>query len=538
MVSSSAAGTLGDAVARPLDYARVAARSGTNYTTNLVWLLRRSVDGRRLRLATMFVLGQLSLGGQAGAIGTLYWYATQMQADAVLSLGPFGDALRVREEPLLLWAVVAVSAVCFAASAWFQFRSRNIVYGIAEEEIARGLGQLVGFARRLPDPRAPLASRLLSEGGLNAINEGCKMGGMTISLLYVALPSVVGGTVAVAAMLWIDPLLTALIVVALVLWSPSLYPLALQSLKVATSRGRENQAFKREARVLLESPSDSIPERWESALKVAEVSLGKRRIMNQMTLRVQIGVTLIGSVSAFYLASGLMSGRGEWPIFLAYLAITRVALNGCFTAPQTFAMVSRFYPRTATYVLFMRSASLIESTSLGHVTNGDAMTLGRLPSGAAVSVRSGQRVALATLADRSALQVALLAASETSAGLPLKTVWLDGAPTPSATDKDVPIALLEYDTLAAMSPREAQSLLRALEDSATLIVYRDGTKIGAFEESQLITVIDGALTASVSMDTAESRTVLASFAEARTASEAKAVSATDDSTDDVVEQEM
>ena len=483
----------------------------------------------------MFAFGQLYLAGQAGAIGALYWYASQMEADAVVSLGPVGD-LRAREEPMVLWAVVLASALCFAASAWFQYAARNIVFDIAEEEIARGLGDVIRFARRLPDARVPLASRLLISGGLKSVSGGCRSGGMTVALLLVAVAPIVAGITAGVAMFWIDPVLTTLIMVALVLWSPSLYPLALKALKISTSRGRENQLFTRESRALLESPSATIPGPWESALKVAKVSLGKRRVSNEMSFTVQIGATVIGAVAAYYLASGLMSGRGEWPVFLAYLAIMRVAVNGLFAGPQTVAVVSRFYPQTALYVNFMRSAVQVDASALGRVQKGDAVSLGTLPNGSEVTVPSGHRIALASLADRPLIQAALLDATETRTRLSLNSEWLDVAAARSPAP-DAPIALVEYAALATMARSDARAFLGAFATSVVLIVYRDVETVGAFDETQVITVFGGVLTASAALPTADSRAILESFTRACLKEREKAEKATAVSDDDELEDE-
>ena len=80
-----------------------------------------------------------------------------------------------------------------------------------------------------------------------------------------------------------------------------------------------------------------------------------------------------------------------------------------------------------------------------------------------------------------------------------------------------------------------------MNDGVTGIVYRDETRIGAFGEPHLIVVDDGAFTASVPLGTAESRAVLASFADdarARVADAAgRATSAFDSSMEDDEDEE-
>ena len=55
--------------------------------------------------------------------------------------------------PVMLWMVVIVSAVCFLVSSGFLYLSRSMVLAIGEDSIGRGLTEIIGIARRLPDPR-------------------------------------------------------------------------------------------------------------------------------------------------------------------------------------------------------------------------------------------------------------------------------------------------------------------------------------------------------------------------------------------------
>ena len=502
-------------VAQPLTSVRIVARSGANYTATIGWLLRRSVEGRKLKFAVVFGLGQLYLAGQAAAIFTLYWYAEQAQSDALVSLRALGIELRAREDPMLLLIVVAVSVVCFLASNGVLYLSRSMVIGVGEEDVALGLTQLIGIARRLPDPRAPVASQLLIRDGLKKVNAGCRMGGIATVLLLNAVTPVVGGVVAVGALLWIDAVLTTMIVIGAALWSTLLYPLTQRQLRFALSRGREGAAFKEEARALLQSPSTAIPEKLDSAVRIAEVYLGRRRVMNEMRLVLQIGATLIGALAAFYLATGIMGGGGDWPIFIVYLGGLRIALSGCFAAPRTLGAVSRFYPQLASFVRFLQSAAQIDREELGHVRNGDAVMLGSLPDATEVSARSGDLLALATLDTRQTLESVFLQARAAGTGQPLARTWVETAALSARACDDNPIAVVDVGTLAQMEKPAALSFLQGLQDSVSVILHRDEAQVGAFGERHLIVVVEGAITASVPLGTAESRAALESFAELR-----------------------
>ena len=515
-VPPNSQGRLRDAVARRLALGRSVMRGGANYTTNLAWLITRSVEGRKLKVAAMFALGQLSLAAQAAAFGALYWYAAQTQSDAVVSLGPLGIELRAREDLLLLWAVVAASAVCFLASSGFLYLSQNTLIGIGEEDMALRLTEVIRIARRLPDPRAPDASRTFLESGLTKVNRGCRYGASSTVALLSAVTPMVGGAVAGAVLLVIDPVLTSMLVIAAALWCMLLYPLMMRQLKVVDRLVRGRTAFANESRALLQSPPGAdLPEKLSSAVKLAEVMIGRRRVANDMTLVLQSGVAVIGMLAALYLAYRIMDGNGAWPIFIVYLGGLRVALNGCFAVPQTFGRVSRFYPRLVVFIQFLQSAARIDRGPLGRAGAGAAVLLGSLPNGTSVSVRGGDRIALAASVKPPKVEAAFLQARAAATDLPLAAAWVHPADLSARVREDVPIRLVEAENLAEMEPAAARAFLDRLSDGVTAIVYRDETRIGAFGEPHLIVVDDGAFTASVPLGTVEGRAVLESFAAAR-----------------------
>lgn len=339
----------------PFAYAREVLRSGVSYTANIAWLLKRGVAGRTLKLAGAFALGQLSVAAQAAALGMLYWYSEQAQADAVVRLAPLGVELRAREDLSLLWAVVAGSAICFLASAGLLCLSRNAVVRLGQADLACNLTGIIRMGRRLPDPRAPDASRIFLAGGIKKVTAACQTGAIAMVVLLNVVTPIVGGLAAGMVLLIVDPLLTALLAVTALLWCGFLYPLMLRQVKLANSRGKENLTFRNESRALLES-SVPLPETLASAAAVAETHLGRFRAVNAMTAVLDAGVAVIGTVAALYLAYRIIGGGSDWPIFIVYLGGLRVALQGCFAVPKGAGVVSRYYPELVVLVQFLRSA--------------------------------------------------------------------------------------------------------------------------------------------------------------------------------------
>ena len=240
-------GRLRDAVERGLAYCRSALRGGVNYANNIAWVIARSLEGRRLRAAVGVACGQLSLGVQAGALLLLYWYAEQAQADAVVSLGPLGLEWRAREDFWLLAGVVAASGVGFAASGALLHGAQRVFIRIGEEEMARCLREMVRYARRLPDPRAPAASRILLESGLTAVTQGCRYADQSIVTILGAVAPVIAGAVAGVALLVIDPVLTGMILVVVAFWCLLLYPLMMRQVAIFDRMARGQRAFREES---------------------------------------------------------------------------------------------------------------------------------------------------------------------------------------------------------------------------------------------------------------------------------------------------
>ena len=289
-----------------------------------------------------------------------------------------------------------------------------------------------------------------------------------------------------------------------------------RQLKVNDRMIQGKREFALESRALLESsPATSMPEKLRSAPKLAEATIGRGRVANAMTLVLKIGVAVIATLAALYLAHRIMNGSGDWPIFIVYLGGLRIALNGGFAVPRSIGQISRFYPRLLVLIRFLKSAARIDLETLGRAGSGDNVSLGSLPDGTDINARGGDRIAVAALVKPLAVQAAFLQASTANSGLPIAATWVRPARLPASAGKDASIFLVDHEDLAAMSPAETRAFLAQLDDGVAAIVYRDETQVGAFGEPHLVIVDDGGFTASVSLGTAESRTVLESFAEAR-----------------------
>ena len=502
------------ALARHAAFCRSALRGGLNYGRNIAWVLARTLEGQRLRGCASVAAGQLSLASQAAALAVLYWYAEQAQADAVVALEPFGLAWRAREDFWLLGGVVAASGFCFLANAGLLHWSERLTIRIGETDLARRLTEVVRTARRLPDPRAPEASRILLDNGMLQIGRGCRFAAASVVTMLGAVTPVIGGLAAGVALLVIDPLLTGLLAVGAGLWCLLLYPLMMRQVAFTERNARAKKAFAKESRALLQSPSSTAaPETMTSAVELANVVIGRRYVMNDITVVLQTGTAVFGTAAALYLAASIIGGDDDWPKFILYLGGLRIALNGGFAAPRAFGTVSRFYPRMLLSIGYLQSTARLAGQPLGRIGGGDAIDLGRLPDGGTVDARGGERIALAAPATTAQLVVAgaFLDARAGETGRPLAAAWVRAEDPHAPLSAEASIHLVEANALAALGPAAARACLERIA-GLIVLVHRDETRIGEFGESHLLVVEDGGLSEHARLGTAASRTAIQAFA--------------------------
>jgi hypothetical protein len=484
----------------PLHVVRLFLVRGKNYLRLVGWLLHRSFRGRRSTLTGLLAQSLLYLGGQWAAILLLYWYARVKQGEA-----PFPDGwfvgISLPAEPMLVWSVIALAAACLIGSSFFLYLSRSVVLRVVERDYGRSLVQLLHFAKRLPDPRAPVASRLYAEHHLGGLNSGCRLGALTAIHFCNAFAPIASGVAALVVLTLVDPWLTFLLLSAAASWVLLLYPLSLRAANLARRRERARHAFRLEAHEILRQPAAPVPDALQTAQDLACAYLGRRRVSNEMQFLVQIGAILIAAVAALYMAYSILSGHGDWPIFIAYLGGLRLALAGSFQAAVTFASVSRFYPEIARFFLFMESARQIDERPRANLAREEAIVLGRLPSGGDVAVGSGERIALLSDASPLELQLAFLEARSATTNMPLHTAVLqsmdeDPAGAPIVVAK--PELLHEHKLL-----QDDRQTGPACEPPLLIVWHRDPATVGAHGETKLLVVTGQSIEAFARIGTEE-----------------------------------
>jgi hypothetical protein len=474
--------------------------------------------GEASRISRAYVLSALYLAGQGAAIFVIYWYVQKIEADTSVTVPWLGYELGDRDEPILLVAVVVLSAVCFAASAVFLYISRRVMLTVVEQYLQRQFENLVWLVGRLPDPRAPIASKLAVRPGLTGLTMGCRRGALTAVSFSNLVPSLVGAVGGAWFLMFVDAPLTITILVAAALWATLLYPLTLRAVEFSRIRERAQIAFRNDVRLLHGAGFAKQPlTKLKSAAELVRGFIGRKRITTELGLASEIGVTIIVAMAIFYVGKQMMGGHSDWPIFIAYVGALRLTLAGCSTAVQAFAGVSRFYLQIVRYCLFMKDAQDIDKTSLATVKGGEDVILGSLPNRGKVQVPCGARLALATAASERELRLAFLDAKSAENRGPLGVTFLeepDGI-TPSSTL--LPIVVIKPDKLHMLDQpmlpfedRQNNANIK-LEEAVILISRRDPAEIGALGETHLLVVEDSEITAFAPVGTEDARKAIELF---------------------------
>ncbi len=515
--------------AKPMSFLAEIGRQARNYSRVTLWLVYDAFRGHVWRLAAALGFNVLYLAGQIGAIGIIYGYARLMRRDVPLNVPWFGVAIDP-SQPQVLWGVVGLSALLFLASGVFLYLSRRLIFKIAEENLASNLKAVVVLDGRLPDPRAPMASRMLVQQGFNKILAGSRHAALMAVISFNALAGAVGAIAALAFLFGMTPILTLLILAGVALSAVFLYPIVRRGVRFAIRREKMHIAFQKELRELQQSgqsvergPHIETPEAFAAAF------MGRRRTLAELTLVMGIAVTIILAVMVYYMANQALSGTASWAIFIAYIGALRLVLSGSTQMIRAFAGVSRFYPQLVPFHALMRDSAKLDWLPLANVHRGDPVFLGFQANGQTITVKGGDRIAVASVDSRHAVQLAMAEAKLTRSGEPVGTTIIRSG---KCVNGDAGIAVIEPDQWGngsggALSPDGP------LRDKVALFLHLSPETVGSCGETSLLTVDEGEIKRFLPLNTRESDLALETFAQKAIAHKAVASFDEDDDDEDI-----
>lgn len=458
---------------------RFARRAG-NYGRTILWTVRDTFGSGRGKLALALLLGGMSLAAQALAVLVVFGYGQAIQQDGSLTIPLLGIEWAARTETAFLLAVVGAFAASLSAAAVLNFASKGILLAILRRSLARALERLARAALRLPDPRTPRGSRLLAVLGFSALSTGATAATRSAFLVVQTIPALLGALLAAGVLFWLDPVLTAVLIVVTAAWSALLYPVSLRVVAFGRQMRRANDAIRREHGQVQASSG------WAPASELARAYTGRLKTRAETLLVVGVGIAVVVAIAISVIGAEMMSGAQDWPVLIAYVGALQVALNGVFRTIRSVAIVSRNYPQMVRNRHFV-----LDLAGLGRPTasprRGEAITLGVTAQGVPVVATPGQR--LAVVADEPIERVQLIAiAARDTDDLPVRSAR-SSRRAQAPVDEAAPIHFVDARLLSGQGAA-AELPGHTLTDRLVVVVHPTPATVGRFGEAGLI-VMDG-----------------------------------------------
>jgi hypothetical protein len=517
------------ALSKPISLLTEVGRQARNYTRVILWLVYDAFHGHVWKLASALTFYGFYLAGQIGAIGLVYGYARLMERHEPFKAPLLGITIDPGQ-PQILWGIVGVVALMLLASGVFLYLSSRLTFKIAEENLADSLKALVVLDGRLPDPRAPMASRMLAQHDLNKILAGARRSAFLAVISFNALAGMLSALVSLVFLFGIDPMLTVLILAGVALGALCLYPVALRGVRLATRRERTYKAFTKELRELQQSGlSVERGSQLKTPAAFAAAFMGRRKTLAELTLVLGIAVTIILAVVVYYMASEALSGTASWAIFIAYIGALRLVLSGSTQMIRAFAGISRFYPQIVPFYAVMRDSSKLDRLPLAAVHHGEIVFLGAQANGDDITVKGGDRIAVATVDSRRYVQLAMSEAKIRVPGEPVGTTIVRSG---NFVNGEAGIAVIEPDQWDG-NVGDFLSPAGPLRNKVALFIHHSPETVGTCGETNLLTIDEGAIERFLPLKTRGSDLVLEEFAHKAIAHKERATFDDDDDDDDI-----
>ncbi len=472
------------------------ARRGRNYGHTILWTLRDTFAAEPRRFAMALLLGGLSLAAQALAVLVVYGYSQTIQRDGSLVVPFVGIDWSARTDVPFLLAVVAGFATSLSAVALLNFLSQGLLLGIVRRSMTRAIERLARAVNALPDPRAPVASRIAARMGFAGLNGGLGASARSAFLIVQTIPPFLGAVAAGGLLLWMEPILTSILIGVAATWTALLYPIALRTVRYARTLRRAVVTLRRDFRIIPTAPAV-----WMNAHDVADSYTGWLGARVRIIVVVGVGIALIVSIAIYVMGAAMMGGSQEWPALVAYIGALQVALNGAFRMVRVMAIVSRHY------VAMVRNRLLVQDlTGLRRPTRplgrGELITLARGREGEPITAAVGELLAVMGPGSIHQIQLAALGAKDAQ-GSVVRSAALarDVRQTPLP---DAPIVFVDGRLLGS----GRGELEKLLADRLVVVVHTNPATVGRFGEGRLLLVEHDTITLAAPLGSEEATKAL------------------------------
>lgn len=479
------------------------ARRARNYGRTILWTVRDAFAAQPRKFAFALLLGGLSLAAQALAVLVVFGYGQAIQQDSGLAVPFLGIDWRARTDTGFLLLVVGAFAASLSAGALLIFISKGLLLAIVRRSLARGIERLARAARSLPDPRAPRASRRLSDLGFSTLSAGAASSARGAFLIVQTIPALTGALLATGLLLWLQPVLTAILVLVTAIWAALLYPVSLRVVAFGRKLRNVGGTIRHEHALV-----PSLPAQWATADEFARAYTGWLRTRAEIVLVVGIGIAVIVAIAISVMGAEMMSGAQDWPVLIAYVGALQVALNGVFRTIRAVAVVSRRYPQMVRNRLFVLDiAGLNRPTAAPR--RGETITLGTTGGGQPFTATVGERLAVMTEEPIGRVQLLAIGARDAN-GMPVRSAG-SSRRAPAPIGDETPILFVDVRLLSGEAER-AEPGKRVFSDRLVVVVHPTTATVGRFGETRLLVAERQQIVRSVAIGSEEAASVLARVA--------------------------
>ncbi len=337
------------------------------------WLWRDYASVVRWRLLRVVLAGGAHIAAKFAAMGVIYFCIRSLTEGTPIVV-PGLAVLAPQSREFVLFGVGGGVGLLILA-AWFRYEVRRRAIRLGrryEEHCAR---RIVVLASRLPDRRAPLASRIAAGDGMHSYMGYARYCGLAVRQLTSLLPTVASFATVALVLLWLDPALTLLLTVLAAAAALAQYPANHQTARASHLWERTRRAaarrfltlFRRLSQYPLPLAADSPvldgPFRDPTVRANIESFAGRATAAEQAGLVSRIGSSVLLGITLILLGIDIVEGGRSWAEVAVYLAAVRFALSDFVSVSKIASNLTRYHAQIDHYRDFVQDAAAAEAAT-------------------------------------------------------------------------------------------------------------------------------------------------------------------------------
>lgn len=460
---------------------------GKRFLALLYWIVNRSFINQKRKVLLTSTLGIISPALQGAAFFCIYWYAKNIQENKLITYPLTNNSVYAREDLFLLLAVSAIAVIALFFSAALLYASRHMMMRIAERAFKTSLIQIITSSEKLPDIRAPLASRLSMKPG--ALISGARRTAVTAQNIGNSFPNLIGSLTALMALFWIEWKLTLIMIVISAISITAIYPVAIHAiayarrLKIASSAYNEyrTKVF-RKTQALSDETVNNLSKEYAFTLSA------RRHTIERIKLRTNMGLTTAISVAVFYIAYSLITSGGDWAIFVAYIGALQITLSRGLPVIATLAGVSRFYPDILHYFQFEQEIAKMDTVTTATLDIGDHAIISNTRDNNKVMLNFGSRTAVITTESAINVMLALNETQHSNNQLPVRSKLLHSYTEATEIGSDCSLICIPAQEISVLDEAQRERFFNLMKARCLLIIYTHINEPIIFAEHKLLSL--------------------------------------------------